>query len=128
MIKILRYLLIAMLPFVFAACDKDDDDDPKGDKDTEKSLLVGSWGYSNYDIYETLTFKKNGSYTWISVGGSGDWDEYGSYTLRGDILTLYDESYGDVSRFRIYTLTSRTLVIKSIDDDKSELWEWTKIR
>ena len=127
MTKILKYLLIAMLPFVFAACDKDDDD-PKGDKDTETSLLVGSWGYSDYDIYQTLTFKKNGSYTWISVGGSGDWDEYGSYTLRGDILTLYDEGYrGEECRFRIYTLTSKTLVIKSIDD-KPELWEWTRIR
>ncbi|MDE6311435.1 MAG: hypothetical protein K2L96_06420 [Muribaculaceae bacterium] len=96
MTKILRYLLIAMLPFVFAACDKDDDkDDPKG----SDANIVGTWtgtytyddGYDSTSQLWSMDFKSNGNFTWKY------WDDderdfgycKGYYEYDSDIEILY---------------------------------------
>ncbi len=74
MTKILKYLLIFMLPLAIAACSKDDDG-PKG----ADAAIVGTWtGYVDFDrCYWSMEFKSKGNFYWKF------WDEddsdYGYY-------------------------------------------------
>lgn len=71
-------MMVAMLSAGFIACDDDDDDDDNGGGSS--SAVIGAWSYSDEMGSLTLTFRNDGTGTFISVDEDPD---TGTETERG---------------------------------------------
>ncbi len=123
MTKVLKYLLLLLLPLSIASCGDDDKDEPKNEEQT----IVGKW-QSQYDAYGDLwdeplicLFDEDGTgYQWFSDEPFSDRYEF-TYTTTSSKLIV--RTKGDSYEMR-YELSSngKALVIYGWDDnDMSEL-------
>ncbi|MDE6311438.1 MAG: hypothetical protein K2L96_06435 [Muribaculaceae bacterium] len=113
MAKLLKYLLIFMLPLAFAACDKDEpkndkDDDNNDDDRTEYVEIAGTWtgtvdfdedgeGYDMWSEKWTLVLKTNGKFTLdcVELDYDDEYSLYGIYTYDEDREKLRLTVQGD---------------------------------
>ena len=94
-------LILIVSTFALASCG--DDSDPK-------SSIVGEWRYDYGNSYEILWFKEDGTFLNTHHEYGSAWSEDGTYTVKGDKLTLsYD---GDDEVYTILLLTGDTLIIQ----------------
>lgn len=115
--KLLLFLLV--LPFVFASCSSDDDED-----DSIKELIVGTWKLTHLDsgsgymeVPSTMTqtyatFNKNGTYSGRGYFGNGT----GTYNISGKIIKCYveDELY---LTYEVLNVSSTIAELKMTDGD-----------
>ncbi len=120
MAKLLKYLLIFMLPLAIVACGKDepkgdkDDDDEQTERPVESTNIVGKWygtvdfdedgeGYDTWSEYWVLDLKSNGKFT-LDVEEEGyygdEYQLYGTYSYNENseklrLTVLGDDEDGD---------------------------------
>ena len=117
--KTIRLILIAVallmvIPSI-TSCKDDDKDEPGGS-------IVGTWKYTEDGGYEIITFNSDGTYKVFQgdYGAPGDSDdyydeEYGNYSVSGNVFTLIDErGYEDSTPFSI---DGNKLIIYDSDGD-----------
>lgn len=106
-----RWLMIAIVALLatvsFTSCGDDDKDEPESSES-----VVGVWRHDFGDGYQLLTFEKNGKYSLVEFDFvSGNWSEYGTYSIKGDVMTRV-LSDGDVEVYSILTHTAKKLILR----------------
>lgn len=94
-------MMVALLSVTFVACSDDDDDDDSSSGSSVVGTWSGSWSYSDESETITLTFKSNGTGTYVDVykDSYGTEKETGTFTYKMEgqskgIITLkYYDSY-----------------------------------
>lgn len=123
-------VLFASLAFV--SCGSDEKED------TQQNSVVGVWKRTEYDWDGStlITYGADGKYSLVGICESYDWSEYGSYTVKGSVITRVDATVPDddpekVVVYRILTLTVNTMILRyegSYEGQKDgEIEEWTRV-
>ncbi len=88
-----KYLFAALAAFALLAISCNDNEEGSIDD----SMLVGTTWYMVGEPYHPIiaTFEKNGKYTW-EYGGITGFKDTGTYTVKGNVLTLNIESFWEI--------------------------------
>lgn len=114
--------------FSLLSCNKDYDDNSSND------TLIGVWRHDFSVGYQLFSVEENGNCSLVEVDYvSGNWSEYGTYSLYDNKLTTIFEE--EISVYKIITLTSKKMVIllegSYVDGipslNKGEIEEWTRV-
>lgn len=103
------HTLLAMLVIClcFTNCSNDDDN---GD-DSDTSSIVGTWILDEGDLYEKITFNKNGTFysynkEYMGDGRWDEWEENGTYSIECNRLFI---DFGDESTILTFNVTPKML-------------------
>lgn len=125
------FLLISLISlFAMTSCSDDEKDNP-----IPSRSVIGVWRHDFEDGYQLLTFEKNGKYSLVEFDFvSGNWSEYGTYSISNNIMTRY-LSDGDVEVYSILTLTEKKLITRYEgsylgqypDQYDEDIEDWTRV-
>ena len=141
--SISKMLMITMLIFVactsFYSCGKDSNNSAidEGSDDEDPVSLVGTWKITSDEYYEIENGEKSEHYideavntniTFYADGkGSSSDDGHFSWERSGNSLAMISDE-GDVTIFKIKTLTSSTLLIECSETDCYSRISATKVK
>ena len=111
-------MFVGMLSLGFVACGDDDDDG---------SAIVGTWSGNDYGDNYALTFKSNGSGTWVSrtyshTIGTFTWSMKSS--SKGSIVLKLSDIYSGDDKEYLYFRVEGTTMYIYVDEDYKEGAEW----
>lgn len=114
--------------FSLLSCNKDYDDK------SSNVTLIGVWRHDFSVGYQLFTVEENGNCSLVEVDYvSGNWSEYGTYSLYDNKLTTIFEE--EISVYTILTLTAKKMVTRHEgsylngipSNNKGEIEEWTRV-
>ena len=102
--------MLAVCAGVLVSCGDDDDEDTNS--------IVGTWKYTEEGYWLKLTFNANQTFTWYEEetenGETWTASESGTWSIDGDILSIYVDGYSDYAKFSV---SGNTLLLYWSDDD-----------
>ena len=115
--SMLAIMMVTMLSVGFAACGDDDDDDDGG-----AASVVGTWSGRDGGDQITLTFRKDGTGTYIEVYEDSYYDERSrdagtfTYTMEGSskgiiVVQHYDSYYGQETDILYFVIEGKTMTL-----------------
>ena len=119
--KLFLGLLAAFSVMFFVACS--DDDKSGGNNIPNNHPIIGVWEYSESSSWkEVLEFRQNGTAERRDYwDGELEWSSDRTYTVKGNIITLYDKDIVD------YRISGNTLTIFDIYDGEEWSEDYTRV-
>lgn len=91
----------------------------KEEEDIANSPIIGTWIYKNADVEDTVTFYNDGSYKAVSKLQGITSKIQGTYIYENDIITLYLQGSTYTTKWRVVSVTSKTLILQNEDVEGS---------
>lgn len=96
-----KLTLILLFITFFISCSKDDSNNPNGVLNPPE-WIIGTWGYTEYDLTHSYTFTKNNIFE----------DRYGAQTLDWAAMHIYDEASKTGGKIQELEKTAETYKVK----------------